>query len=178
MPASAGPEQEAEFSALFRQMHPELRSYGLRRLAPDLVDDVVAETFLVIWRRWADLPTDHSGRRAWVYGVVRNKMLQATDRTNRDRRLAGKAAGMREAEATVGEFEAELGSLGEARRLLDLLPPAERDAVSLTVIAGLSCSETALVLGCSVSSVTTRVARARQRLRRILTEHGREIHEH
>ena len=167
--------QEAQFSALFRQMHPELRTYLVRRLDLDLIDDVIAETFLVLWRRWTDLPDDLSGRRAWVYGILRNKVLQATDSLNRQLRLTHRVASVLDAEAALDPDDLE--ALHEARRLLALLPPGERDALSLMVVAGLTSAETATALGCSVSSVTTRVARARKRLRQILTEQaaGREI---
>ena len=152
-------------------MYTELRMYLLRRLTLDLVDDVIAETFLVVWRRWSDLPVDLSGRRAWVYGILRNKVMQATDTLNRQQRLAHRVASALEDEATLDPHDLE--ALQEARRLLDLLPPGERDALSHMVIAGLSSAETAIVLGCSVSSVTTRVARARTRLRQILAEQDR-----
>lgn len=162
---------EQPFSDLYRLMYAELRTYLVRRLDVDLVDDVLADTFLVVWRRWPDLPADVSGRRAWVYGILRNKVMQASDGLNRQRRLTQRASSLLEAEATVDP--ADLEEIQEARRLLNLLPPGERDALSLMVIAGLSSAETATALGCSVSSVTTRVARARKRLRKILSEQDR-----
>ena len=173
--ADVAAAQEVDFSDLFRQMHTELRTFLVRRLDVDLVDDVIAETFLVVWRRWTDLPDTLSGRRAWVYGIVRNKILQASDTLTRQRRLTHRASSVLDAEAVFDPDDLE--ALHEARRLLDLLPPAERDALTLMVIAGLTSTETAVALGCSVSSVTTRVARARKRLRTILTEQdpGREI---
>lgn len=163
-------DKELQFSELYRQMYTELRTYLLRRLDLDLVDDVIAETFLVLWRRWPDLPPDRSGRRAWVYGILRNKTMQATDTLTRQTRLTHRAGSVLDSEAALDPLDLE--ALHEARRLLDLLPPGERDALSLRVVAGLTSTETAAVLGCSVSSVTTRVARARNRLRTILAEPG------
>lgn len=160
--------QRLQFSELYRDMYTEVRTYTIRRLDLDLVEDVLAETFLVVWRRWADLPEDSSGRRAWIYGILRNKMMQATDTLNRQLRLMWRAGSLLESEAAPDTLD--IGALREARRLLDLLPPGERDALSLMVLAGLTSAETAATLGCSVSSVTTRVARARKRLLRILTE--------
>ena len=162
--------KEQQFSDLYRRMHAELRTYLVRRLDLDLVDDVLAETFLVVWRRWPDLPADHSGRRAWIYGILRNKAMQATDTLNRQSRLTYRAGSVLDAEVVLDPLDLE--ALHEARRLLDLLPPGERDALSLVVIAGLTSTETAAVLGCSASSVTTRVARARNRLRTILAKPG------
>jgi len=165
-PASADPE--ADFSALFRAMHTEVRTFALRRTDVELVDDVVGDTFLAVWHGWDKVPTDHSGRRAWVYGVLRNKILQATQNAGRRARLRAKVSSLRP--SSHGPVDETIESLRAARDLLDLLPPGERDAVALTVLGGLTCAETAEVLECSVSSVTTRVSRARTRLRTILTE--------
>ena len=161
---------EEAFSQLYRSMHDELRAYLVRRVDLDLVDDVLADTFLVVWRRWADLPTSLSNRRAWVYGIVRNKVLQATDSVNRQLRLTRRASSVLHVDSVL---DPDLEGLHEAQRLLALLPPAERDALRLVVFVGLTSTETATVLGCSVSSVTTRVARARKRLRAILIEQDR-----
>lgn len=161
-------DAEAQFSDLFRSMHTEVRTFVLRRVDLELVDDVVGDTFLAVWHGWEKVPTDPSGRRAWVYGVLRNKLLQAAQNAGRRSRLRAKVSSMRPTDqGPVGEA---IESLRAARDLLDLLPPAERDAVAFTVLAGLSCAETAEVLECSVSSVTTRVSRARTRLRTILLD--------
>lgn len=48
------------------------------------------------------------------------------------------------------------------------LPPKLRAAVHLFYVEGLSCEETARALGVTVSTVTTRLARARKRLERSL----------
>lgn len=168
--ASLRPDADAEsqFSELFRSMHTEVRTFVLRRVDLELVDDVVGDTFLAVWHGWEKVPTDPSGRRAWVYGVLRNKLLQAAQNAGRRSRLRAKVSSLRPTDhGPVGEA---IESLRAARDLLDLLPPAERDAVAFTVLAGLSCAETAEVLECSVSSVTTRVSRARTRLRTILLE--------
>lgn len=167
-PASLPLDAEAQFSDLFRAMHTEVRTFTLRRLDHELVDDVVGETFLAVWHGWEKVPSDPSGRRAWVYGVLRNKLLQATQNAGRRARLRSKVTSMRPTGS--GPVDEAIESLKAAREILDLLPPAERDAVAFTVLAGLTCAETAEVLGCSVSSVTTRVSRARTRLRTILIE--------
>lgn len=167
-PPAPAPDAEAEFSTLFRDMHTEVRTFALRRMDVELVDDVVGDTFLAVWHGWDKVPTDPSGRRAWVYGVLRNKVLQATQNAGRRARLRAKVSTLRP--TGQGPVDEAIESLRAARDLLDLLPPGERDAVALTVLAGLTCAETAEVLECSLSSVTTRVSRARTRLRTILAE--------
>jgi RNA polymerase sigma-70 factor (ECF subfamily) len=60
---------EARFGELYRRYYRPVRDYCRRRVAADAVDDVVAEVFLRVWRRLADVP---AGRDAlvWLYGVA------------------------------------------------------------------------------------------------------------
>ena len=44
------------FRALYREHHPTIRRYVAARAPASQVDDLAAETFLVAWRRAADLP--------------------------------------------------------------------------------------------------------------------------
>ena len=43
---------------MFRANYPLVRAYALRRAAPDAAQDVVADTFLVAWRRLEEVPDD------------------------------------------------------------------------------------------------------------------------
>jgi RNA polymerase sigma-70 factor (ECF subfamily) len=158
-------DAEAEFSALFREMASELRAYVLRRGGQESVDDVIAETFVVVWTRWYQLPVDPSARRGWVYGVVKNKLAQALLARERRRRLVARMGTT--PIAVVTEPHAQVSAAERVRLVLDRLTVAEREAVVLTVVAGLSASEAAEALDCSISVVTTRVSRARRRLRRL-----------
>jgi RNA polymerase sigma-70 factor, ECF subfamily len=42
---------EERFVRIFREHYPSVRAYVGRRAKSELVDDIVAETFLVGWRR-------------------------------------------------------------------------------------------------------------------------------
>ena len=48
---------EAVFAELYRHYHRAVRDFCRRRVASDLVNDAVAETFLTAWRRLNDVPT-------------------------------------------------------------------------------------------------------------------------
>lgn len=43
-----------------------------RRAEPDAVEDLVAETYLAVWRRWDDLPVGADRSRARLFGVARH----------------------------------------------------------------------------------------------------------
>jgi RNA polymerase sigma-70 factor (ECF subfamily) len=51
-------DRAARYSTFFRAHHGAVRRYVARRARPDVVDDVVSETFLVAWRRFEAIPAD------------------------------------------------------------------------------------------------------------------------
>src|SRR5258707_15307572 len=57
------------FDALFRDHHPAVRAYARRRVPREVVDDIVSETFLVVWRRLDDVP---EAPLPWLLAVARN----------------------------------------------------------------------------------------------------------
>ena len=63
--------EEARLEALFCDHFSAVRSYARRRAPESMVDDVVAETFLVAWRRIDDLPDEV---RPWLLGVARKTL--------------------------------------------------------------------------------------------------------
>jgi RNA polymerase sigma-70 factor (ECF subfamily) len=62
---------EELFSRLFERTHVALLGYAVRRVAdPADAADVVAETYLVAWRRLDDVPAGAEAR-PWLFGVAR-----------------------------------------------------------------------------------------------------------
>jgi RNA polymerase sigma factor (sigma-70 family) len=82
---------EARLSRLYRDHGREITGYALRRAAsPEDAADVVAETFLVAWRRLGEVPVDEEAR-LWLYGVAR-RVLANQHRAERRRTKAGTAS--------------------------------------------------------------------------------------
>ena len=63
--------EEARLESLFYEHFSAVRTYTRRRAPEALVDDVVAETFLVAWRKIDHLPDDV---RPWLLGVARKTL--------------------------------------------------------------------------------------------------------
>ncbi|MEU9331159.1 hypothetical protein AB0D91_46925 [Streptomyces canus] len=76
--------REVRFDALARAVAMPLHRYLLRRADADAVDDILAETMLVLWRRLEDVPglgkghvTDPDSVLPWCYGVARGCLPNA-----------------------------------------------------------------------------------------------------
>jgi Sigma-70 region 2 len=59
---------DERFAQVFDAHFRAVSAYALRRTTPAEAEDVVAETFLVAWRRLDELPEDP---KAWLLGVAR-----------------------------------------------------------------------------------------------------------
>lgn len=154
----------AAFGRAYRELAPAIRRFVRRQVPADAVEDVVSETFVVIWRRWAEVPAELGDLRPWVFGVARHKIAHVREQQARSMASAGRLAAQEAVRRPDRDVAEDYAALDQARRLLAVLPPAEYEAMALTVWAGLSPAEAAEVLGCSVTALTTRVSRARRRL--------------
>ncbi len=173
-PGGRPPTPKPEFEELFRSVYPDLHRYFVRRLGFDDAEDAVADTLSAVLGRWADSPDTLDQQRAWTFGFAANKLREVERARIRTAKLASAAAAQADPEAT-GSHDAEIAALDRARHLLAQLPDAERDAVYLTAVVGMSGPEAGEVLGCSASAITTRVSRGRARLRELLAQE-QEVH--
>ncbi|MBA3373248.1 MAG: sigma-70 family RNA polymerase sigma factor [Euzebyaceae bacterium] len=161
---SRAPDREHIFRSLYEAVYADLLRFVQRRAAPDLADDVVADAFLVVWRRLDELPREHEDARAWVFGITRNMLLN--ERRGGQRR---RALGVRLADATTQrgvEAEADLVvSAVDLRKAWALLSEIHQEVLGLAVFEGLRAPQAAAVLGISPVAFRLRLSRARRALR-------------
>jgi RNA polymerase sigma-70 factor (ECF subfamily) len=161
----ATPEpRRARFDALFREQHPAVRAYARRRVPPEDVDDIVSETFLVVWRRFDDVP---GAPLPWLLAIARNVVGTQWRGAARRERLWLKAQSWHAERCDPGEDESDDGRVLAALALL-----RERDREALTLVAwdGLTPGQAAAVLGEPSERFRQRLHRARLRLRAELAE--------
>lgn len=161
---SKSPKRDAEFRRVYDECFPAIRSYCLRRVPPGDVNDTIAETFLIAWRRIGDAPPGNEAR-LWLYGIARN-VVRNTQRADRRRlRLRAKAQGVRSLPAPDPETVVVRRSTDEqVLRALATLRPADREVLRLSIWEDLSNAEIAKVLGIDPHAVTMRLVRARKRI--------------
>ncbi|MEV4357463.1 sigma factor [Nonomuraea sp. NPDC049625] len=64
------------FEAVYRATYDQITAYAGRRCdSPQDAADVVAETFVIVWRKIDELPPGAEAR-LWVYGVARNVLAR------------------------------------------------------------------------------------------------------
>ncbi|HEY0117755.1 MAG TPA: sigma-70 family RNA polymerase sigma factor [Cellulomonas sp.] len=164
------PEQRsssaADFEEFYRAHVSLVRGYAERHVGPDLADDVVAETFAAVWHRWGTLPAPEGERRAWTFGAARIA-IPVVVRRGRGSRPSGPAA-TEAAEQSVVDHADRVVDDDRVSRLLSALPPREFDAMWLVVWVDLTPTAAALALGCSVTALTSRLARGRRHLKALL----------
>jgi RNA polymerase sigma-70 factor, ECF subfamily len=152
--------RDERFEVLFRENYPAVRAYALRRASRDAAQDVVADTFLVAWRRLDDVPAD---ALPWLYGVARRVL--ANQRRSADRSAALEERLTHAAPPTGMADPADRSADAEILRLaLGRLSEPSREALMLVAWQGLSGARAAQAAGCSRTAFAVRLHRARARL--------------
>jgi RNA polymerase sigma-70 factor (ECF subfamily) len=127
--------------------------------------DVVAEVFLVAWRRLDDVPSAEGGR-LWLYGVARNALANQKRSERRRERLAEQLRWQLPAAVqSVTPLPPETGTI---RAALDRLGSEDQEILRLAGWEELTPGEIAIVLGISQVAARSRLHRARRRLRAAL----------
>jgi RNA polymerase sigma-70 factor (ECF subfamily) len=163
---------EVGFQSLYCEHADAVFTFALRRLPAGDAEDLVADVFLVAWRRRADLPAD---ARPWLLGVARRVL--ANRRRGRQRADALIARLARERAVATGGGWDDSGELdlGLLEALLSL-SEADQEVLMLSAWEGLSSSQLASVLGVSAGAVAARLFRARRRLARAIAHHENDDH--
>lgn len=160
------PDASARFEALYRATRVPVLGYLSRRTA-SLEDaaDLLAEVYLVAWRRIADVPAGDEAR-LWLFGVARRVLANYHRRSRTEARLAG---ALQESLRLLAETvpgpdpRAELVSAAMAK-----LSAADREVLTLAAWEELTPAEIARVIGRPAAVVRVRLHRARQRLGELL----------
>jgi RNA polymerase sigma-70 factor (ECF subfamily) len=164
---------EVAFEVLFRRYQPRLRRVvGRLTRRPHLVDEILNDTMLVVWRK-AHTFNLRSKVSTWIIGIALRRGLKAL--VTRD-----EATGLDPDDiATAAECEPESQLLQREmqvrlRGALGALPAQQRAVMELTFYEGYTYREIATQIGCPVDTVKTRVFHARRRLKELLAERREE----
>lgn len=168
-----GTDFEEQFNELYRTHRAAVLRYASRRSNPDTARDVVADTFLVAWRRHSAIPDDPEQVEPWLYGVARRVLANAERSAHRSRRLAIRLQQV----SREGQVPDPAMAIGERERLIQALhrlPARDREALRLVGWEELDLAGAALAMGCSPSVMAARIYRARRKLENALAAADRD----
>jgi RNA polymerase sigma factor (sigma-70 family) len=159
------------FGVLFERHAAEILRYAHGRLGADVAEDVLAETFLVAFRRRADYDRSRADARPWLYGIAARLIGRHRRAEQRGRRALARVPA-ETAAADFGDRSAERVTAQQLRPQLSVvlsgLARRDRELLLLTAWAGLTYEESAQALGVPVSTVRSRLHRIRATARRAL----------
>jgi GDPmannose 4,6-dehydratase len=157
------------FDAFYRRHVQAVASYVRRRVPPEDSQDIVAQVFVVAWRRFDDLPLPPADR-LWLFGVARRTVADHRRSTVRRYRLYDR---LRTEQTIRGPMPGDLGGLQPRTEMaLSALREQDREVLRMIVWEGMNHVQVAESLGCSPNAVELRYRRARERLRTALQSTG------
>lgn len=151
-------DRRSRFEAVFDVAYVPVQRYVRRRGGGDETDDVVAETFTIVWRRLAEVPD--SAVVPWCLGVARRCLANQRRSTARRKRLRDRIAAEPQPTQTSPDpgLEAALARLEEE----------QREILRLSAWEGFGAGEIAEVLGITPNAASIRLHRARRELEALL----------
>ena len=150
------------FGTLYQRYLPRLSGYLQHRLdQPELVEEVCQDVFLIVWQQ-APYFRGKSQVSTWLLGIARRqalKILAAHQRPDPPlESITLSAPSTPEASLSTRE------RLHTLRRALVTLPASQRHLIEMVYFQDRPYGEIAACLGCSITTVKTRLRHARRQL--------------
>lgn len=153
-----------------------LKTYAARLLGdPTAAEDVAQDSFLALYRHLNQVPV--AAYRPWLFRVARNLCLDQLRRRKFKLSLFRDLQRDDEQPFTPPDVETaapdQVAEAREANRAIEHaigeLPAKFREAFLLCEVEGLSYEDAAAIMGCPVKTVSTRLFRARQRFKSLVS---------
>jgi len=167
----AGAGEPAAFIELYERHRAGVFGFAYRLCdSVELAEDITHDCFLSLIRKPAGFQPERASLRTYLLSAARNLWLKQLRTSSR--------------EAAVDEFDDDYfvsvekqpinrlldGELaGKVQQAVSSLPPLQREALVLFEYEGLTLNEIAAMLGTDTGAVKSRLFRARERLRMVLS---------
>lgn len=145
---------------------PRLRRYarallGERHASDDLVQDTLERAWnkFHLWRPGSDL-------RAWLFAIMHNVFVNQV----RSHRHEMERTVEETPEVAVRATQADALELADIERSLRMLPAEQREVLLLVTVEEMTYDEASRALDIPIGTVMSRLSRARERMRRAMSE--------
>lgn len=152
-------------------MARRLRGYFRRRMAnlPDDVEDLVQETLLAVHLQRGTYDPSFPVS-AWFTAIARHKLIDLWRRRGRREDLHDEYEDVDEVWLAASTEESHASR--DLEKLIQVLPAAQRQAIELTKLEGLSVAEASARTGISGSAIKVQVHRGLKRLTELIKGTG------
>lgn len=157
-----GTGSASRFEELYAKYYGPVLGYVLRRAPAALAADVVADVFLVAWRRLDEVPNEPL---PWLLGVARKTLANERRSGRRRAALVDVLKETSELDEVASPYDDQLRALVDA---VQGLSATDRELLRLIAWDGLTTREAARVLGITHTACRVRLHRASRRLARDL----------
>lgn len=157
-------DSDARFVDLYNRFYRDVYAYCRRRTTAERVDDVVAETFLVAWRRIDQVPRG-SEVLPWLLGVAYRVLGTQWRGSSRSKKLGRKLNAIgRETPMTPDELVVMHEQSRIVLAALERLNATDREILRLAAWEELPQPDIAVTLNISVGAVRQRLYEAKKHL--------------
>lgn len=163
---------EKAFEWLYERFQDRTRRYLEGILEGAGVMDVQQEVWLTVYRKISQLDNP-GGFKTWLYRLTRNKAMDHLRSQRRYSELIESASRERLFSTQFWETEIDGGAeinLEELKSAVDRLSPVHQEVVLLKYWEGMRYEEMAVIIGCPVGTVRSRIYYARKCLQEMLRE--------
>ncbi len=151
---------------LYRRNYSRLFAYARRRLASDTTaDDAVSETMLRALDRIDNFTWQGAGFDAWLYGILRNVVLETHRHDDRAHATADLPEPPRGHAEQPPDALVQRDQRTEIRSAFARLSPDDQEILELRVVAGLSAEGIAQATDRTAGAIRMAQSRALDRLR-------------
>jgi RNA polymerase sigma-70 factor (ECF subfamily) len=162
-------QEPARFRLIFDRHMTAVYRYLYRRVGPDAVEELTADTFVVAF----DLRERFEGENAlpWLYGIAANLLRRHHRTEDRRERAHAREGALIAIGSADDQIEERLDAAAAAPRLaaaLEQLEPRDREVLLLVAWEELSYQEIAESLDIAMGTVASRLSRARRCMRECL----------
>jgi RNA polymerase sigma-70 factor, ECF subfamily len=158
-------DDRERFERIYREHFRAVLRFAAARIDPERAKDVVAETFLVAWRRLDDVPAEP---RPWLFGVARRVIAGQFRSEARREALARRLRAEKGGDAGGADLSGPLADRDHVLTAFATLGERDREVLRLVAWDGLSSADAAEALGVTRLAFAVRLHRARRRLERCL----------
>ena len=158
---------EDEFVVLYDEVKNRLFSYAAKRLPVHAAEDIVSQTFEIVWAKRAECPTDPTARLGWAFTIGKFKIYQELDRRRRKHHDNRFVSDFNHAGPLESDVADAVGDRVVGQWVYTQLSALDRELFDVAFTRGVTRDQAAAMLDITVGTFNTRVSRLRAKLRQL-----------